>query len=504
MNTAELTPHFRLSLDASRRPVVSQGAISPILHIPPILLQPTATPRKKCIEVTCGSVVVKVYPSKWRDRKRHHTYSAHTIVYRELNDAGQPIRRREKRALKKDALDRANQVATRLANNQTLMLRFAPDDQARWLACQQSAAQIGRDPVALISEYVDVLKKRPAGVTNDELLKAWQKTHPAGIEDRHIPKIVDELLKKRILSDKHRRNISKQLERFAAKFDCPFSSLQPREVDDYLDSVSSTRNTQHAARHVGLRTRRNHRAAVVTLLTFAKQRNYVQKEFEIMDQVSNPEPPAVSVNLYTPDELARLLRCAESYKAGRKLVPLLIITALAGVRHGEMNEEKIEHLDWSDFDWEGKRIFIRDEVAKQTGRKEGDGRWVDMSENLITWLAPYRRPSGKICVLENTSNALCRLRKKAGITGPKKNALRKSFITYSLALGNLIGNVADQAGNSPGIIKKNYKAAQHTRLRELAIKWFALKPDRPDDDPLFAWAKNRNNCSAPGQARPAP
>jgi hypothetical protein len=457
----------------------------PAQALPPLLIRP----RKRFIEVARGSVVVKVYRSRWRDKKRHKQYRSHTIIYRELESAtGQFLRRREKRALKKDALDRADQVATRLANNETLMLRFAPDDQARWQACKNQAAQIHRDPVILVTERVDFEKIRPAGVTDAELVRCWHETHPVGLDERHIPKIVTEFLEKITICPKYRRNLSRMLERFAGKFDLPFSALQSRDVTDWLDGLKK-----------GLRTRHNHRAAVASLLHFAEHRGYVRPGCALLNQVDDPGfqkgsarlSPA-KISIYTPDELRRLLARAEGYAAGRKLVPLIVITAFAGVRHGEMNDEKIEHLDWSDIDWAAKRIDISDEAAKQTGRHSGDGRWVDMPDNLVAWLAPYKRPRGKICVLANTSNAFCRLRAKAGITGRRRNALRKTWHTYKLALGTNIETVATQAGNSPGIIRRNYRAANHARYREDAEAWFRMMPDRADDQPLFAWAKGKS------------
>ena len=168
--------------------------------------------------------------------------------------------------------------------------------------------------------------------------------------------------------------------------------------------------------------------AVQGLVEFAKTRGYATREFNPFVGVSNPVPPAAAVNLYTPEELIKLLTTAESTVAGRKLVPLICITAFCGVRHGEMNEEKIEALDWAEADLKHRSICVQIGAAKT-----GKDRTVEIPENLAAWLAPYLRPRGKMCNVSNRSNAICRLRKKAGMEG-KKNALRKSFISYQLAL----------------------------------------------------------------------
>ena len=324
------------------------------------------------------------------------------------------------------------------------MLGFAPEDQARWAACQTAAAQINRDPLTLITERVEFEKDRPPGITDADIIANWHRHHPAGLDERHIPKIIEEFLQKRTFSQKYRRNIETMLERFGARFDCPLGHLTPRDIEDWLDTLRSGRR---ASAPISLRTRHNHRAAIENLAGFARARGYLNKDWDALNQVTDPTPPAVTVHLYTPEELQRLLAQADLTKAGRKLIPLIAITAFAGIRHGEMNEEKIQALDWANIDWEAKRIYLDAAAAKNTGRSGGDDRAVDMPDNLIAWLTPHRRPHGRICPLVNTSNALCRLRARAGIQGPKKNALRKSFITYPLALGHSIAPVAGQAGH---------------------------------------------------------
>jgi len=312
-----------------------------------------------------------------------------------------------------------------------------------------------------------------------EAARYYVTQHPRGTVARTIPQIVVEFFARRLLSPRWTRVLKKMLERFGAHFTGSFQQITPRDVDDWLDTLKK----RDGKTSVGRRSRRNYRDAATALINFAQSRGYVSKDWDVMRDVSNPEPAPVEVNLYTPDELVRLLNKAETYEAGRKLVPFIAITAFAGVRHGEMNEEKVRLLDWSDIDFEAKGIY----VAKGTA-KTGKDRMVDLPDNLIAWLQLYARKSGRICELKNTGSALCRLRTKAGIVGPKRNALRKSFISYQLALTRNIDGVADQAGNSSGMIKKNYKQSG-TRMRVLAERWFSIMPDRADILPLFAWSK---------------
>jgi integrase len=360
------------------------------------------------------------------------------------------------------------------------------------IASLKRAIELNPDvPLELVaSEHAETRKILKGRVSQVEAARYWDKHHPLGLVEKKVREVVSEYLQPKKAS-KYRRNVVTMLERFSSRFETrPLSDLQGPEIEAWLNSF------EH-----GLRTRRNHRSAVVSLVNFAKLKRYLPKDWDALNEVTNPDPPRPRISIYTPDELLRILNRAETYKAGRKLVPLIAVTAFAGVRHGEMNEElKLDHLEWSDFDWDRKTIYIADEAAKTR-----DDRELDMPANLIAWLEPYRRASGKICSVVNTSNALCRIRKKAGIEGPRHNALRKSFITYRVALTRNIEAVAYEAGNSVRVIRSNYKRKQNS-LRDAAQRWFSIMPTRADVLPLINWKQKRNteklseNCQIFGEA----
>lgn len=434
-----------------------------------VSLEPTGTPRielkperRKCKQLRFPGLSVSIPYQEYRNASGRYWM----LFYYE---GGR--RRREARTSWKKLKTRAEQIATNIANGQTAMSAFSESDRACYLRSSEILAPTGTPLELAAGIYTECVQILGGRVSPQEACRFFVAQHPAGVIVRNIPDIVTELLGKKKVGSKWARILSKMLERFAARFQGPPGELQARDLEDWLDSLAG-----------GLRTRRNHRNAVGDLVNFARSRGYLRKDWDELSRVGDPEPPAVQINLYTPDELVRLLNIAETYRAGRKLVPLIAITAFAGVRHGEMNEEKPEHLDWADLDFEGKGIYVQKGPSK-TGRD----RMVDMPDNLIAWLEPYRRPSGKICSLSNTSNAFCRLRRKAGI-GKKRNGLRKSFISYKLALTRNIDGVADQAGNSAAIIRKNYKRTD-TRLKAAAERWFSIMPVRAEILPLFAWAK---------------
>lgn len=393
----------------------------------------------------------------------------------QVDDKTSGLRKLIVRAKFKDAESLAQRIATNLANGKKAQNDFTESQRASHYRCEELAHGTGAPPELLVSEAVECRKICGQRISPVEACRAWANAHPAGIEEKYAPEIVEEYTIKHPACSKWARNRAIYLRRFSQKFPGPLTMLTAKDIDDWLDGLK-----------VGKRTRRNHRDALNALFAYARFRRYLPKDNEPLDGVSDPEPDDVEFDPYTPEELAILLAKAESSKSGRRLVPLICVTAFAGVRHGEMNEEKIRLLDWSDFDWDTKRIEISRKTAKGT-KQHRKARVVDMPDNLIEWLQPYRRPSGKICDLKCTHDALCKLRQKAGIRGRKRNALRKSFITYHKSLGDA-ATTAGQAGNSPQMIAKYYDAPT-SKTKELALRWFSIRPVRADVLPLWQYAK---------------
>jgi len=473
--------------------------LGPRPSIPEMATPASVRPEPKTIDIKIGTSVhsFRYWKTKWTNKKTRRVYSAYEL-------APQGGRRKEKRSTLKALRERCHDIAVAMENGETARLQLTAADQTSYLRAKESLAPIGvpvERAADIYTQCVQILSGRASvlAAVQDYLLH-----HPDGSLPKNIPDIVAKFFEKRRMGGKWRRVLKKMLERFAAKFTGSFTAVAGRDVDDWLDSLKDKKG-----KPVTLRTRRNYFEAIVSLASFTIAQGYAPKDWSILEGVTNPEPRKASVNIYSPQELAALLNFAESYEAGSKLVPFIAITAFAGVRHGEMNEEKIEHLDWRNVRFRTKRIIIGQDNEAKTNR----ARVVDMPENLIAWLKPYARPNGRICPLSNTSNALCRLRKKAVISlrqeaakvanserrrtleelakqleGPKKNALRKSFISYRKALTSDIAKVAEEAGNSAAVIRQNYLHVDE-EMREEAERWFAITPKRADVLPLFAWGK---------------
>ena len=143
------------------------------------------------------------------------------------------------------------------------------------------------------------------------------------------------------------------------------------------------------------------------------------------------------------------------------LIPLLAISAFAGIRSAEL-----ARLDWNAVDLDRRLIEIRAGQAKTASR-----RLVPITDNLAAWLAPLPRQGRVIKSSEYVKEATA-LARAVGIEWPR-NVLRHSFITYRIAKVKSADQVALEAGNSASIIFKHYR---ELATEDAADQWFGILP----------------------------
>lgn len=193
-------------------------------------------------------------------------------------------------------------------------------------------------------------------------------------------------------------------------------------------------------------------------------RGYLAKGMDWLEGVEKYKSPNhEEITTYTPDEITKLLTGAD-----KRLVPFLAIGAFAGLRHWE-----ISRLDWAEVELnDHAESFIEVRAAKSKNKVR---RLVRVHDNLKAWLLPLREDSGAVSDYANITKQLLARGKSSGVAW-KKNALRHSFISYRVAECADVPRTADEAGNSPAIIKESYLR----RVKpELAKEWFAVMPPPP-------------------------
>ena len=238
--------------------------------------------------------------------------------------------------------------------------------------------------------------------------------------------------------------------------------------------------------------RDGYRRAFVGFFNFAMKRGYRDSNPAAVIEAPKKNKGHKRIAVLTPAEAQALLSAAVEYAP--EMVPYFAIGIFAGLRP----ENELAALDWRNIDFAHKTIHV--EAASAKTRRE---RYVDMSENLIEWLLPRQKDSGKI---EFSRPRFDAVREKAGLIPPrvvnghyllkrangktfkqkrlgarkgvmiwKGDIMRHSFASYHLAAHNDAGKTASQLGHGAHLdmLFQHYRRAVRAEQAEL---FWAIRP----------------------------
>ena len=188
-------------------------------------------------------------------------------------------------------------------------------------------------------------------------------------------------------------------------------------------------------------------------------------------KIERGEPKVMSLA-----EVKSFLRAALDFKEGRML-PFVVLNLFAGVRPTELRR-----ISWDDIDLEAKTMTIRSAAAKLRQR-----RLVELSDNLVTWLMPYR---GRPIFEKSFRRDFDAVRRAAGFRGsvgrneidetrkPWINDLfRHTSLSFHLAAHKNEGETADWGGTSVVMLHQHYRGIVRPADAEL---FWRLLPDNLD------------------------
>jgi integrase len=302
-----------------------------------------------------------------------------------------------------------------------------------------------------------------------EAVEFFIRRNPASLEQRTVRQVVDELIDQKTKGgrgDVYLKDLTGRLGKFADAFQMNIGQVTGPLMEKYLSSLAIAR-----------RTKMNHLRLIVGLFKFAVRKKYLAKDaLDELDAVEKLDAELTEIEIFSPLELRGMLAAARG-----EIVPWLAIAAFAGLRHAEL-----QRLDWSEVNLAERHIEVPAVKSKTASR-----RLVPMPDNLFAWLEPYRRETGPVTGFANMAKQIAwlisdmneALKKQAVEAGHdpknvrkfvwKRNALRHSFISYRLAVLKDVAAVALEAGNSPTMIFRNYRALV---TENEGKAWFSIAP----------------------------
>ena len=255
-------------------------------------------------------------------------------------------------------------------------------------------------------------------------------------------------LERRGLSKRHVDGTRVRLDRFTAKFgNRKLNSMTGVEISAWIHALKAAPVTQ-----------KNWKLAISPLFSDALKRGELDRNplatVRTAKDRSERQP-----EIFTPAEVTRFMgTCPAAIRAA------MAIQFFAGVRRSETLR-----LTWDKVNLLGGFIDISAGTSKTASR-----RLVTITPNLRKWLKPLAKNSGPVAPsLDVYCNHLEAYRKALQSTW-KNNGARHSFISYLMASKEDAAYVANQAGNSPAMIHKHYKALA---TKSEAAAYFGIVPD---------------------------
>jgi integrase len=358
----------------------------------------------------------------------------------------------------KEAQDEASAACDKISNGNTSSLELNNGDHLTFARAVESLLPTHIPLDTTCREYAEAVKILEGKASLAEVCRDWMRRNALA-----LPKITAHdaaaLLKKQAVADGKSNDRQKQLcaglDRFSEAFGVHVHAVTPSLISTYLAGLPFRE-----------RTKRNHRDTIGFFNRWLVMRGYLAKGTDWLEGVQNYTARKLGeISIYTADEMRRLIAAADD-----RILPLIVIGGFAGLRHAE-----IARLDWQDIDLEEGFIEVKASNAKTDTR-----RIVPIKANLKLFLQPLAKKSGKVVSLVNTTKQLL---KTAVNTGDemkeieamkwKHNALRHTYISARVAECGDVARVADEAGNSPQVVRTNYLK----RMRPaVAAEWFSICP----------------------------
>lgn len=226
-------------------------------------------------------------------------------------------------------------------------------------------------------------------------------------------------------------------------------TIKKAELQAWMEKQGGSAINQH-----------HYRAQLAALFKRAVDCDHVSEKLNPARGLEVPEAEKKAPCVTSVKDVEKVLRyTAQDHPS---MIPYMAICFFAGIRPMEC-----ERLTWDKINFDTKRIQIDAAVSKTKAE-----RYVDMSDNLVSWLLPHRQNEG---AMHFSRKAFDNVRTKCGVQW-KSDCMRHSFGTYHVKLYENAGKTALQMGHkNTGILFDHYLNARFTQ--EDAKRFFEIRPE---------------------------
>jgi len=369
-------------------------------------------------------------------RVRHPRYRF-KVAYKETLPDGTPARRFTYFAGKPEAAAFAATKETELVNHGTRHGSIDEDERAAlikyrvWAARRQDAPSLS----VLIARAI----------------AAHETARPPHTVSEAIDARMD-AADRRKLSARHQEDLKSRLERFRLDFgERQLADITLRDVETWLHRLD-----------VAPQTWTNYARVVGSVFTLAVKRGYLAGN--PLSGLDKPKITRKAPPILTPSQLSALLPAAPA-----ELRPLLVLQAFCGLRRAEASRIAWHHIH---LDGAAPYVELPGEVTKTNRR-----RTCEIPACAVAWLRPLAGLAAAPLGMKDSlyRKLLDAAALDAGITW-EENLLRHSFGTYRLNVIKNAAAVAEEMGNSAGVVRTHYA---NVTSPEQAAAWWKVTPTPP-------------------------
>lgn len=367
-------------------------------------------------------------------RKVKHPRYKYKVSYKAIQTDGSQVRRFAYFLTKKEADEYAEERTTEITNHGS------------------RHGTVGEDERAGLIKYRVWAEKHPDAPAFSTFIARAIAAH----EDAKPPHTVAEAIAarqdnadRRKLSDRHRADLKSRLKQFREDFGSrQIAEVSMREVEAWLHRLDMSPQTWT-----------NYARVIGSVFSLAAKRGFL-----VTNPLTGLDKPKIvrkAPPILTASELSKLLHAAEPH-----LRPLLVLQSFCGIRRAEASR-----LCWKHIHLDGATPYVElpSEVTKTNRR-----RTCDIPPCAVAWLNPLAGlPESPLGLTESEYRKhLEAAAEAAGITW-EENLLRHSFGTYRLAVTKNAATVAEEMGNSAGVVRTHYTNVANP---EEALAWWKVAP----------------------------